>query len=200
MSKTLCFTGKRPKDLYGYNDTYEYGRLLRDVEAKLYEFYTKFNVRTFISGGAQGFDQVAFWAVERMKRDYGLNDVINIVHIPFNGQESRWKQTGLFSQAEFKMMLDAADDIKIVTPNLDTSDFGKVARALNVRNESMVNDSDYVFGLFNCMKEDFHTAKGGTANCLRYATQHNKDTYIMAIDSHVLYHVAHDGSIEQAGI
>ena len=79
MSKTLCFTGKRPKDLYGYNDTYEYGRLLRDVEAKLYEFYTKFNVRTFISGGAQGFDQVAFWAVERMKRDYGLNDVINIV-------------------------------------------------------------------------------------------------------------------------
>lgn len=60
MSKTICFTGRRPKDLFGYYN-YDAYKEIQDVLSPILEaHYTTNGVRNFISGGAQGFDQLAF--------------------------------------------------------------------------------------------------------------------------------------------
>lgn len=189
MSKTIAFTGKRPKDLYGYENSTQYAVLFDHLVKYLHHLYLHENVRKFISGGAQGFDQIAFWAVETLKSKYNCNDIINAVHIPFIGQESRWAKTGLFSQEEYCWMTDRADELKIVNRNVDTSNFKNVAKALNDRNESMVDDADIVFGLFDVVTADFHSSKGGTANCLRYAERKCRDIYIMTPTNFALYTV-----------
>ena len=63
----MCFTGRRPKDLFGYNhDAYipMVEAIKRDLRGFVSNGYTE-----FISGGAQGFDQLAFWAVNALKRE-----------------------------------------------------------------------------------------------------------------------------------
>ena len=85
---TICFTGRRPQDLCGYDYKSKYEGLQKWLTGYLEEFYKK-GVRNFISGGAQGFDQLAFWVVEDLKKNHP--DVKNIVYVPFQGQESRWK-------------------------------------------------------------------------------------------------------------
>ena len=56
--KTLCFTGKRPKDLCGYKkDKYEG---LTSCIKRLCETYYKIGYTRYLFGGAQGFDQIAF--------------------------------------------------------------------------------------------------------------------------------------------
>ena len=92
-TKAMCFTGRRPKDLYGYNhDAYipMVNAIKSCLRKHISQGYTK-----FISGGAQGFDQLSFWAVNALKRE-GY-DIKNIVYVPFKGQEKAWKETGLFS-------------------------------------------------------------------------------------------------------
>lgn len=199
MSKTIAFTGKRPKDLYGYENSTQYSVLFDHLVEHLHHLYINNDVRTFISGGAQGFDQIAFWAVETLKSKYNLNDIVNAVHIPFIGQESRWAKTGLFSQEEYHWMTDRADELKIVNNNVDTSDFKTVVKVLNDRNESMVNDADIVFGLFDAATLDFHSNKSGTANCLRYAEKMGRDIYIMTPTNFDLYTVK-DGATIKADI
>lgn len=67
--KAVCFTGRRPKDLVGYRregyiELVDY--LKNYIRDNLYPHHT-----TYISGGAQGFDQLAFWAVEKLRREEG---------------------------------------------------------------------------------------------------------------------------------
>lgn len=84
MSKTLCFTGRRPKDL-GFIETIvskngrEYLKNAQNEDAYkdfvlslsgiLEKFYENGYTR-FISGGAQGFDQLAFRAVSLVKEKH----------------------------------------------------------------------------------------------------------------------------------
>ena len=80
MSKTMSFTGRRPKDLFGYVKE-NYVPLVNKLTDELIQFYKEQGFDTFITGGAQGFDQLAFWAVDRMKRQGYM--VKNIVYAPF---------------------------------------------------------------------------------------------------------------------
>ena len=59
---TACFTGPRPKNLFGYDDDEAYKYLLA-VTKEVVDLFYYYGYRYFISGGAQGFDQIAFWAV-----------------------------------------------------------------------------------------------------------------------------------------
>ena len=68
MDKTLCFTGRRPKDLFGY-DKDKYYPIVDKLELILEDFYLQ-GFKKYISGGAQGFDQLSFWAVNRLKKKY----------------------------------------------------------------------------------------------------------------------------------
>lgn len=139
---------------------------------KLCDDLYKSGARRFISGGAQGFDQLAFWGVNNFKTTHP--DVKNIVYVPFEGQDRLWMSTGIFSRKEYNQMIEHADEVKIINKFNET----KVGKLLNERNIAMVNDSDAVIALFN--PEELKTAThSGTANCIKYANSVNKPvTYI----------------------
>lgn len=167
--KTICFTGRRPKDLFGYvHDSYI--PMVEAIKRDLRQFISQ-GYDTFISGGAQGFDQLAFWAVNALKRE-GYN-IKNIVYVPFQGQEKAWKATGLFSQAEYNLMLKLADEV-VVLRNIDTNNKRTVISAMHSRNHVMVDNADLVFGLYPDYSWQLTTTKGGTAECLKYALSKNK--------------------------
>lgn len=172
---TMCFTGRRPKDLCGY-DSAKYNGLVDEITNVCEGFYQQ-GIRRYISGGAQGFDQLSFWAVHRLKTMHP--DVKNIVYVPFKGQERQWAKKGAFSQNEYNKMLSVADEIVYVTEDIDLTSFKNIATVLNVRNEAMVDSSRVVLGLY----PDYtwsRGAKGGTANCMRYAnTNEHCDLYQM---------------------
>ena len=76
---TICFTGPRPAKLYGYTKKEEYQKIVDQLKEVIRGF-AKFGIKNYITGGAQGFDQLAFWAVNSLKKEY---DIQNIVYIPF---------------------------------------------------------------------------------------------------------------------
>lgn len=158
--ETIAFTGRRPKDLCGYA-TEKYTSFVSWFSDFLYlEFYTKRGIRTWITGGAQGIDQLAFWAVEQMRKRYKLKDIKNTV-FAVSGQSIKWAQTGAFSQKEYNMMLGRADILCYVS--------GGSIKALFERNHFMCDWSGTVLGVY---PDDTWTSnKGGTSECLRYATK-----------------------------
>lgn len=162
----MCFTGRRPKDLVGYGHE-QYKEFVDELCNLLHdEFYVKRHVRKYVTGGAQGFDQLAFWAVNRMARKYELTDVKNIVFVPYKdqyetGNGRSWRKEGAFGIDEYEMMLRMADGVYMV------SDVKSIP-ALFQRNEAMVDVSDYCLGLYP--DEGWRTAgKGGTSGCMKYA-------------------------------
>lgn len=161
--KTICFTGRRPKDLCGYNwDNYkQFGHDLTEYLDTLYTFY---GVRRFISGGAQGFDQIAFWAVFKLSKRHP--DIENIVYVPFEGQENKWAENGPFSKSEYASLRKAATATKVLVENVyQTSEY---AKCLLSRNEHMVDDSDAVVALYPDDSWET-TTRGGTSYTMRYA-------------------------------
>lgn len=175
MEKTLCFTGRRPKDLFGYDKT-KYIPLVDALVIELRKFYHQ-GYRNFISGGAQGFDQLAFWAVNRLKKEFP--DVKNILYIPFPKQECKWLKNGLFSQSEYQLMVLMADEVKYCTPNLDIVIASKfeINIAMHKRNHDMVDDSSLIIGLYPTDLWMNENTQGGTAECLRYARDKKKIIY-----------------------
>lgn len=163
-SLTLTFTGHRPDKLAGYERD-AYRDFTDSLSELLYEEYYTNGYRKFITGGAQGFDQLAFWAVEKMRRTHQLPDVENVVYIPFEGQERRWKSEGTFSQADYKKMRRMSDKSVVLIPY--ASSRGEVVAALMSRNRDMVDASDRVLAL--CNSDTWETDSGGTAACMQYA-------------------------------
>lgn len=96
VGKVLCFTGRRPKDLCDdKKKAYQratYNEMVEAIKESL-RYLIKLGYGTFISGGAQGFDQLAFWAVNSLKREE-FPHIKNIVYVPFNGQETGWFSDG----------------------------------------------------------------------------------------------------------
>lgn len=165
MNKTLCFTGSRPSKLCGY--THESYVILVDYVMNLCESYIQKGYTTFITGGAQGFDQLAFWAVNKLKRKYP--NIKNVVYVPYKGQERRWRKLGLFGQDEYNLMLKLADDI--VYLNNELQDQSAIINALFNRNHAMVDASDLMIALYADNTWSLSDTKGGTAECMRYATK-----------------------------
>lgn len=173
---TVCFTGHRPKGIiadrpYDESKRPEYQKMI-DRLSTVIESLVNAGYTTFITGGAQGFDQLAFWAVNKVKNNHP--EIQNVVYIPFKGQELRWAKTGLFSQHEYCLMLKKADHVHVCDENVNTSDFKQAVKALMYRNKCMVNDSGYVIGQFEDSSWSSPATKSGTADCLRYAKQMGK--------------------------
>lgn len=177
--KTIFFTGRRPKDLCGYN--YDgYVGFVHSLTDIILDFY-KQGFGRFISGGAQGFDQLAFWAVHNAKRQY--SDIQNIVYVPFQGQSRKWAPTGLFSRQQYNQMIRMAS-VKCLQPELN--DHKQIIRALFERNHQMVQDADAGIALYP--SDDWKTANGGTAECIRFAQSHKKPVFQIkyATDNNIL--------------
>lgn len=170
MIHTVSFTGPRPKKLFGYEEYQPYKeiqKVLYDILKKQYES----GVRQWISGGAQGFDQIAFWTVFELSKIHP--DIKNTVYIPFRGQERLWREDGLFGQKEYRQMLQLATNIKCIKDTLPNGEYYSIPALMMKRNEAMINDSDQMIALypFNMNWEKMH---GGTANAIRYAHRNKK--------------------------
>lgn len=171
--KTICFTGRRPKDLAGFKYQ-SYSSFLDDLTTYLDSLYQK-GVRNFISGGAQGFDQLAFWSVNRLQEKY--DDINNVVYVPFPGQESVWstRSDDFFSQFKYREMLSKADNVRFISEQRPF-DRWSAAKLLDDRNKAMIDDADFVVALYPY--DDWKSiGKGGTCNAMRYAYNKRKIIY-----------------------
>ena len=166
MSKTLCFTGHRPSGLFGYgldvSTQEQYNALTKELVDILHKLHRK-GFSRFITGGAQGVDQLAFWAVDFIKDYYPMDNIDNVVYVPCVEQWKRWKPTGRFGQNEYFQMLDIATDVVYVSekPYRGPQDMVR-------RNHAMVDNSDAVLAVYG-KSEYYQNTKGGTAECMRYA-------------------------------
>ncbi|ACA57257.1 hypothetical protein CLK_A0166 (plasmid) [Clostridium botulinum A3 str. Loch Maree] len=64
----VCFTAHRPHLLYGYElSNKKYQLLAKKIREICIMLIERYNVDTFITGGALGGDTVAFFVVENLK-------------------------------------------------------------------------------------------------------------------------------------
>lgn len=169
--KTVCFTGRRPKNLCGY-ESKPYQDFVKDLTYFLDENFYQKGICNFISGGAIGFDQLAFWSVNHLKEKY--NDIKNIVYIPFKEQALAWSKVGVFSQQSYALMLEKADKT-IILSDINNKDQKQVIKALYNRNHEMINDSDILIALYP--DDAWMKDKGGTCEAMRYAYEQGKPIY-----------------------
>lgn len=163
MGKTITFTGHRPNKLYGYNLKHpKYLELNKLLESMLEE-KIKDGYDTFITGGALGFDTVAFLSVKNLKKKYP--HIKNIMAIPFKNQYIKWNE---YDRRLYATMKTIADEIVYV----DTLDYYKRTNTvegefhsnkLKIRNEYMIDNSDFLIALWD---GDY---KSGTGHCVNYA-------------------------------
>jgi uncharacterized phage-like protein YoqJ len=112
-----------------------------------------------ISGMALGWDQALAKAAVNLEVPF-------IAAIPFPGQERRWPAD---SQAQYQRLLDQAAQICVISEHTDPSDWRSVSRAMQLRNEWMVDSCQVLAALWSGKR------KGGTWNCLRYARRVSKE-------------------------
>lgn len=189
---TMCFTGPRPKSfltslgiLSGVNpyDITFYKQFRKD----LFEYVKKLvkqGYSRFITGGAQGFDQLAFWAVNECKQQHPY--IQNIVFAPFENQESRWPVYSTFGQRDYYKMLGLADEVYIVSEE-------NSVKALFDRNIEMCKHSCHVTaavpkgnpassGTWHCMESAMKRKMSVTE--LRYEIRHSQLAIVQTAPSY----------------
>lgn len=151
----VAFTGHRPDKLGGYNlpnDTYNL--VCQKIESALKELKPE----KVIVGMALGVDQWAAHIAVKLGIPF-------IAAVPFIGQEGVWPAQ---SKTIYKILLAKASEIVIV------SEGGYSAQKLQIRNEWMVNQllnpEDRLIAIWD-------GTKGGTGNCVEYATNAGKEIY-----------------------
>lgn len=177
---TTCFVGTPPQ--YYFSDPFDINLHKNDYERMTDEIYKTIKpifhkihnagyVARFITGGRQGFEQLAFQAVERLKEQY--NGIENVVYIPFANQDNRWPETGLFSQSEYQDMLEKADAVYNCNPQIDveTASIWDLSKAYRICKHMMIDASSNIIGQYttNAWRKPY--LKGGTEESLRYAKQ-----------------------------
>ena len=156
VGKVLCGTGHRPNSFGGYKPWVE--EMLLELAIHV---LTKLKPKGVITGMAQGWDMALADACLRLKIPY-------LAAIPFEGQELRWSVHGIYSQTMYWRLRQAANKVKVVTPQVDRTNKSSVIRAMHIRNEWMVHNSEFVLALWNGYE------KGGTWKCVYYARGVNK--------------------------
>lgn len=161
----ICFTGHR--NIYGYNyKDRRYARLINKLDGYLLKegFYKDGN--KFISGGALGFDALAFHMISKASKTY---DIENILAIPFENQSKKWSDRDKQVYEDMKLIadkviyVDTLDDYKIKTVPEGMYHPAKMQK----RNAFMVDNSDLVISCWN-------GTKSGTYNCIKYAKKKGK--------------------------
>ena len=170
--KRIAFTGHRPNKLYGYDMNNEYYDKLKIIlKDMLKDEIYKYDANTFITGGALGFDTLAFDVVKDLIDDYGGE---HILAIPFEKQPIKWSRE---SQVKYR-------NIKRFSTCIYVDDYEKYSikgvkggeyhpAKLQKRNEWMVDNCDLLIGCWDGVK------KGGTWNCLKYAMNLEKEIKII---------------------
>lgn len=152
--KTACFTGHRPSVLSGsYDKDAPLNVKVRDFLRSTVQRLKAEGYRSFIAGGALGVDQ---WAAEVVLEDPELELTIAL---PFKDYGGNWPPESRKFLAE---QCKRAKKVHVVCE-------GDYAAWKNhERNNWMVNNSELVVAVWN------GSENGGTASCVRYATQKGK--------------------------
>lgn len=155
-SEAVCFTGHRPKDLYGKDNYVEWDKLKVKLIKAIEEQYAN-GKRVFIHGGAQGVDMIAAEAVQEFARTH--DDVRSIIAVPYESQDSTY-DPGRFSKSNYRSIRNESEEYVI---SEDPVSYEDSVDKLMKRNEWMLNHSSAVITA--------HTGKkyGGTAKTLRAA-------------------------------
>lgn len=152
---TYGFTGHRPPKLGGYG---------KDATQKLYNFahkvvrihldteygYSHGQNNTAIIGMAQGWDMAVASVCVGLEIKY-------TAAVPYPGQELVWPDPD--TRAWYKEILRQAE--RTVLVNQSTG--GNAARALQLRNQWIVDHSEKIIALWDGEES------GGTYNCIKYA-------------------------------
>lgn len=145
----VAATGHRPNKIGGFEFSNPKRVWIRD---RIRDQLVSLKPNTCISGMALGIDQdFAFISIEM--------GIPFIAAIPFEGQESKWP---LPSQRFFNELLALASRIEIVSPG------GYAAWKMQVRNEFLVDECNVLLAIWD-------GSKGGTYNCIQYATKVNRE-------------------------
>ena len=204
--RTICFTGHRPAQLYGYgcsawrdNEALKI-RIADELEALVEADGGEFSRYDFITGGAQGADQLCFWAVEQLKDALRAArpaiTVRNVVYIPFEGQEDKWHESGSFSQREYRAMLERADEVRnvsgITRDSLGSRHRGNVVGAYFARNHAMVDASDLLVCIWNKPFIPGNGSGGGTDECVVYAMGRDHEVLVIDVSRSSTYRLSHN--------
>lgn len=179
----ICFTGHRPKDLFGYTDKPPYISIINALKPFLSVLYEN-GYTDYISGGAQGFDQLAFWAVQQT-----LPKAKNHVFIPYLGQEQQWEETGLFGKQQYQQMLNLATTVMDCSEGKGALNYRQAVIRLFNRNKKMIEASAATIALFEHTK-NYEYASGGTSATIRKSLEHHHT--VILLDPYTLkYKVIH---------
>lgn len=175
-STTVTFTGHCPNKLTKSNNAYklEHYEKFYPMLVKVLEDYLDMGVTNFITGGAQGFDQLVFWAVNELQTLYPDIAIKNIIYIPFHGQENMWHGNDIFGPGNYRNMLSLADDVQYCTDLDNTAEKYEIIKALDYRNNCMCDNASRLCSLWSL--EEYKNGilgSGGTANCAYYANHIN---------------------------
>lgn len=152
----VFFTGRRPKYIGTYNLNDKVWRDIFKATVKEVEKLIIEGESTFYTGGALGFDVVAFYAVEKLKKKYdGLN---NILCIPTINHYSRWNDIDINRFFKMKKSADKIVNVYEIKEYYSYSYGGK----LNRRNDYMADNSNICISLWEGNK------LGGTYNAIKY--------------------------------
>lgn len=167
MEKTMCFTGHRPKYFYDIYDIQNefYKPFIESITKICTEMIEQNNVANFISGSALGIDMIAFFCVHKLKSSFP--NIKNKLAIPFKCQGDNWSDKDL---KWLDLMKDLADEV-IYVDTIEEYKLGTEGifnpKKLDLRNQYMVDNSDYVLAIWN-------GEKSGTKNCISYALSKEK--------------------------
>lgn len=166
----VAATGHRPQKMgLGYYLTdsalIKYQEMLEPV---LEELINKGHDK-FYSGGAQGWDQVFFFTVDKLKSKYP--NIVNIIAIPYKNFPSIWKSEKAYER--YYLMKRKADKIVYVDTlpeyNDSTVPEGDYSvKKLTLRNRYLVDKTEVLVALTN-------GSLGGTENCINYALYCKKE-------------------------
>lgn len=172
MGYVISFTGHR--NIYGYDyNTEEYQKLM-NVLTMILENEICNGVDKFISGGAIGFDTIAFSCVNFLKQKYPY--IKNTLAIPFKNQFTKWNNNqkniyfNMINISDLNIYVDKQPDYKL--GGRVREDVYHPAK-MQKRNEFMVDKSDFIIACWNYEKS------GGTYNCIEYAIKKYKPILII---------------------
>lgn len=159
----ISFTGHRPNKLKCcYDLKSEVSKVIANhIEAEVRSIIAEYPAEeyVFLTGGAIGTDQIAFWVGEKLKRN-GLN-LMNVVCVPCPNQESRWSDD---NKLWYHHMIRRADKVVNVWENAKYA-ADTIRDMMQKRNEFMIDYSNFTIAVWNGLKN------GGTWNCIEYALE-----------------------------
>ena len=172
MYETCCLIGPGPHELFPFDRAKAYERSsyipLRDELRKRIAQLCEIGVETFLTGGAQGTAQLAFWAIHYVKKEYPY--IKNVVCLPFETYGDEWDSDGAFGKADRAKIRDMADKVEILSEG--TPNASDVPRLLSERNQYIVEHADLVLAV--SMAREFLKGSDDTAESLRLAKKQDR--------------------------